>query len=131
MLETLLIRSNTNRQSVLSYAVSELGVNHVIVMGHYGCGGVAASIASAPVGAVDAANGAVQSWIEPIREIFQTSNRYARRKFNLNQSRTFFFTIALDQKSWNCEQRTRVLLLSKNPTSKNVSATLLNPVLKQ
>jgi len=50
-------------------------VNHIIVMGHYGCGGVAASIASPPVNQIDAANGAVQSWIEPIREIFRTSSR--------------------------------------------------------
>ena len=64
-----------SRQSVLAYGVSELGVKHVIVMGHYGCGGVAAAIASAPGGQVDAANGAVQGWIQPIREIFATSTR--------------------------------------------------------
>lgn len=60
---------------MLSYAVAELGVNHVIVMGHYGCGGVAASIASPPPNQIDAANGAVQNWIQPIREIFRTSTR--------------------------------------------------------
>lgn len=62
-------------QAVLSYAVAVLGVEHVIVMGHYGCGGIAASIASAPAAGIDAANGAVQAWIQPIREIFQTSSR--------------------------------------------------------
>ncbi|KIM46960.1 hypothetical protein M413DRAFT_440519 [Hebeloma cylindrosporum] len=67
--------SDTNAHSVLSYAVTVLGVKHVIVMGHYGCGGVAASIASPPKGQIDAANGAVQNWIEPIREIFRASNR--------------------------------------------------------
>ncbi|KDR79973.1 hypothetical protein GALMADRAFT_61844 [Galerina marginata CBS 339.88] len=67
--------NDANAQSVLSYAVAELGVNHVIVMGHYGCGGVAAAIASPPTNQVDAANGAVQNWIEPIREIFRTSTR--------------------------------------------------------
>jgi len=44
-------------------------------MGHYGCGGVAAAIASPPKARIDAANGAVQNWIEPIREIFRTSDR--------------------------------------------------------
>lgn len=62
-------------QSVLSYAVAVLGVKHVIVMGHYGCGGVAAAIASTPSAQIDAANGAVQNWIEPIREIFRVSDR--------------------------------------------------------
>lgn len=44
-------------------------------MGHYGCGGVAAAIIPSPPAAVDSANGAVQAWIQPIREIFQTSSR--------------------------------------------------------
>ncbi|PPQ69674.1 hypothetical protein CVT24_001207 [Panaeolus cyanescens] len=67
--------NDQNAQAVLSYAVAVLGVEHVIVMGHYGCGGVAASIASAPTSGIDAANSAVQAWIQPIREIFQTSSR--------------------------------------------------------
>lgn len=50
-------------------------MNHIIVMGHYGCGGVAASIASPPANQVDAANGAVQNWIRPLRELFQSSSR--------------------------------------------------------
>lgn len=62
-------------QSVLAYAVAELGVQHIIVMGHYGCGGVAASIASPPAAQVDAANAAVQNWIAPVRQILQTSTR--------------------------------------------------------
>ncbi|KAF9051724.1 carbonic anhydrase [Panaeolus papilionaceus] len=67
--------NDMNTQSVLSYAVTTLGVEHVIVMGHYGCGGVAASIASPPTGGIDAATSAVHAWIQPIRELFQTSNR--------------------------------------------------------
>ncbi|KAF5310801.1 hypothetical protein D9619_008063 [Psilocybe cf. subviscida] len=67
--------SDVNTNSVLSYAVAVLGVQHVILMGHYGCGGVAASIATPPVNQIDAANAAVQNWIQPIREIFQTSSR--------------------------------------------------------
>ncbi|KAF8068971.1 carbonic anhydrase [Lyophyllum atratum] len=67
--------TDANAHSVMSYAVAELGVKHVIVMGHYGCGGVAAAIATAPSAPIDAANGAIQNWIDPIRAIFQTSTR--------------------------------------------------------
>ena len=67
--------TDPNAQSVLAYAVAELGVKHIILMGHYGCGGVGASIIPPPA-SVDAANGAVQAWIQPIREIFQSSSRY-------------------------------------------------------
>lgn len=67
--------ADTAVQSVLAYAVASLGVKHIIVMGHYGCGGVAAAIAPPPEAPVDAANGAVQNWIESIRVIFRTSDR--------------------------------------------------------
>lgn len=68
------VSNDINSVSVLSYAVTELGVSHVIVMGHYGCGGVGASIlARSPNGSY--ADHALQNWIEPIRHIFQTSNR--------------------------------------------------------
>lgn len=69
------VSSDINAVSVLSYAVSELGVEHVIVMGHFGCGGVGASILARPAGNVSYADGAVQNWIEPIRNLFQTSTR--------------------------------------------------------
>ncbi|KAJ3572303.1 hypothetical protein NP233_g3181 [Leucocoprinus birnbaumii] len=67
--------SDPNAHSVLAYAVAVLGVQHVIVMGHYGCGGVAAAIASPPSTSMDVATSAVQTWIEPIRELYQSSNR--------------------------------------------------------
>jgi carbonic anhydrase len=75
----------------LAYAVTELGVKHVIVMGHYGCGGVAAAIASAPTDNVDVASGMVQNWIDPIRELFQTSARYVPLKPGRFGSRINFF----------------------------------------
>ncbi|HHB13134.1 MAG TPA: carbonate dehydratase [Chromatiales bacterium] len=49
-----------NCLSVLQYAVDVLRVEHVIVCGHYGCGGVAAALSEQRHGLVD-------NWIEPIR----------------------------------------------------------------
>ncbi|KAF8652375.1 hypothetical protein AX16_004403 [Volvariella volvacea WC 439] len=69
------IHTDANAHSVLSYAVSVLGVKHVIVMGHYGCGGVAAAIATPAASPVEAALGEVENWIAPIRELFQSSSR--------------------------------------------------------
>ena len=69
------VSNNINSVSVLSYAVSELGVGHVIAMGHYGCGGVGASTLARLLGELSYADGALQNWIEPIRHIFQTSTR--------------------------------------------------------
>jgi len=69
------VSNDINAVSVLSYAVTVLGVGHVVVLGHYGCGGVGASVLARPTEELNYAEGAVQNWIEPIRQIFQTSNR--------------------------------------------------------
>ncbi len=55
--------TDMNTLSVLQYAVEVLKVTDVIVCGHYGCGGVAASIEDKPHGLID-------NWLEPIRAVY-------------------------------------------------------------
>jgi carbonic anhydrase len=65
--------------AVLSYAVG-LGVQHFIVMGHYGCGAVRAAMVPPPAAGshkIETSDPSVQAWIKPIRDILRTSNRYA------------------------------------------------------
>ena len=50
-------------------------LHQIVVMGHYGCGGVAAAIASSPRENIDAASNTVQTWIDPIRQLYLTSDR--------------------------------------------------------
>jgi carbonic anhydrase len=54
-----------NCLSVLQYAIDVLRVDHVIVCGHYGCGGVQAVLAANPLGLVD-------RWLDPIRRLCET-----------------------------------------------------------
>ena len=61
---------------MLSFAVESLKVKHVIVMGHYGCGGVAASMVPLPGLNLRSAVSAVQNWILPIRQVYETSKRF-------------------------------------------------------
>lgn len=49
----LVVHTDLNCLSVLQYAVDVLKVEHVIVCGHYGCGGIAAARRAAPLGLID------------------------------------------------------------------------------
>ena len=53
---------DANYLSVLQFAVDVLKVRHVLVVGHYGCGGVAAAVSGQRLGLVD-------HWLHPIREV--------------------------------------------------------------
>lgn len=55
---------DTNYLSVLQFAVDVLKIKHIIVVGHYGCGGVSAALDGKRRGLVD-------HWLQPIREIRQ------------------------------------------------------------
>jgi carbonic anhydrase len=53
---------DANYLSVLQFAVDILRVRHILVVGHYGCGGVAAAVDGNRRGLVD-------HWLHPIREV--------------------------------------------------------------
>jgi carbonic anhydrase len=62
----VVVHTDFNLLSVVEYAVRVLGVKHIIVCGHYGCGGVRASMSNQPHGFVD-------SWLLNIKEVY---NKY-------------------------------------------------------
>lgn len=60
----MVIHSDMNMLSVLDYAVNALKVKHVIVCGHYGCGGVQAAMGNQSIGIID-------NWIRHIKDIYR------------------------------------------------------------
>ena len=57
--------TDMNLLAVLEYAVEALKVEHIVICGHYFCGGVVAAYSGT-------ATGVVESWVNPIREIYLT-----------------------------------------------------------
>lgn len=60
----LVYPADLNCMSVLQFAVETLRVKHIIVCGHYGCGGVHAVLDGSQ-------NGLVEHWLAPVRDLFR------------------------------------------------------------
>jgi len=58
----VVVHTDLNYLSVLQYAVDVLKVEHVIVVGHYGCGGVRAALEARPLGLID-------NWLRHVQDV--------------------------------------------------------------
>lgn len=63
-LANMVISIDLNVMSVINYAVDHLKVKHIIVCGHYGCGGVKASMQSKDLGILN-------PWLRNIRDVYR------------------------------------------------------------
>jgi len=60
----MVVHTDMSMLSVLDYAVNVLEVKHVVVCGHYGCGGVLAAMANKQFGLID-------NWIRHIKDVYR------------------------------------------------------------
>jgi carbonic anhydrase len=69
----LVVHTDLNCLSVLQYAVEALRVEHVIVCGHYGCGGIAAALRGDPLGLIE-------NWLRHIQDVAELRHAMLARE---------------------------------------------------
>lgn len=107
----LVINTDVNLLSVLDYAVNYLKVKHVIVCGHYGCGGVKAATTN------DDFNQVLNMWLRNIKDIYRihreeldaipNENKRVDRLVELNVQEQILNLAKTStiQRAWKKEQR--------------------------
>lgn len=65
----IVIHTDLNCMSVMQFAVEFLKVKHIMVTGHYGCGGVKAALEGRQLGLVD-------YWVRAIRDVYYTHKEF-------------------------------------------------------
>ena len=106
----LVVNTDLNLGTVLEYAVRVLKVKHVIVCGHYGCGGIRASMSKTSMGAIN-------KWLRHIKDVYfvhktqldaiADENKRADRLTELNVIEQVhnLTKSSVIQKAWKEEQR--------------------------
>ena len=107
----LVINTDVNLLSVLDYAVNHLKVKHVIVCGHYGCGGIKAAITNHDFKAV------LNMWLRNIKDVYRIhraeldaitdADKKTDRLVELNVKEQVFnlAKTSIIQRAWKQEQR--------------------------
>ncbi|MBP6214657.1 MAG: carbonic anhydrase [Chitinophagaceae bacterium] len=107
----LVVNTDVNLMSVVDYAVNHLKIKHVVVCGHYGCGGIKAAMSNEDF------NQVLNMWLRNIKDIYRIhrkelenipdEEKRVNRMVELNVKEQVFnlAKTALIQRAWSSEQR--------------------------
>ncbi len=106
----MVVHTDLNMLSVLEYAVQVLKVKHIIVCGHYGCGGVRAAMGNHSLGIIN-------KWLRNIKDVYRIHREELESEANLDEraNKLVEFNVkeqimnlaktSIIQKAWKYEQR--------------------------
>lgn len=109
----LVVNTDINAQACIQYAVEQLGVQHIVVCGHYGCGGIRAAMEARELGLLD-------NWLREVRDVYRLHQdeldaigdetlRYRRLvELNVREQCVNVIKTAWVQRSYRREGRPRV-----------------------
>lgn len=107
----LVVNTDVNMASVLDFAVNHLKVKHVVVCGHYGCGGIKAAMSNKDY------NQVLNMWLQNIKDIYRIHRKEIDELQNEEQKQKFLTELnvkeqvfnlaktAIIQKAWNTDKR--------------------------
>jgi carbonic anhydrase len=107
----LVIHTDVNLLSVLEFAVTHLKVNHVIVCGHYGCGGIKAAMTNHDYKQV------LNMWLRNIKDVYRLHRQELDRivdpeiradrltELNVKEQVTHLAKTSIIQRTWKHERR--------------------------
>lgn len=105
----MVIHTDMSLLSVLDYAVNVLKVRHIIVCGHYGCGGVLAALGNQQIGLID-------NWLRNIKDVYrlhkyeidslETEEQRGRKLVELNIQEQVYNLVktSIVQSAWTNQQ---------------------------
>ncbi len=103
----MVVHSDMNMLSVLDYAVNVLKVKHVIVCGHYGCGGVKAAMSNDSIGIID-------NWIRHIKDVYRLHSDYLDSIDNYNDRFNAFVELNVKEQVFDLSKTSIVQSAWKN-----------------
>lgn len=106
----LVVHTDINLLSVLEYAVDVLKIKHIIVCGHYGCGGIRAAMENQSLGIIN-------KWLRNIKDVYKIHQAEINKEttpedranklaeFNVQEQIMNLAKTSIIQKAWKNEHR--------------------------
>ena len=103
----MVVHSDMNMLSVLDYAINILKVKHVIVCGHYSCGGIKTAMGNQSVGIID-------NWIRHIKDEYRFHDKYLNLIEDKTQRANSFVEVNVKEQVYNLAKTSIVQAAWKN-----------------
>jgi carbonic anhydrase len=90
----MVVYSDMNMLSVLSYAVEVLNIRHIVVCGHYSCGGIQAAMTNRSFGLID-------NWLRHIKDVYRAHSKELDAIEDIDQRQRLLVELNVKEQVYN------------------------------